>query len=128
MLTTTRHQKYTDAAAADQREYEVKMKAWQDSLSSEDIKRQNKWIAAQRKAGKKGKALIKDPKKPKRPLSAFFEFMQEYRVDNSVSDVRTLGKEAAQKWKALSADEKSVSRSDRCTRGLSAACWDGCPP
>ncbi|XP_035540452.1 HMG1/2-like protein, partial [Juglans regia] len=60
---------------------------------------------------KKGKAA-KDPNKPKRPASAFFVFMEEFRKhfnkdhpDNK--SVSALGKAARAKWKSLSEAEKA---------------------
>ncbi|KAI4336695.1 hypothetical protein L6164_015188 [Bauhinia variegata] len=66
------------------------------------------------KAGRKqskGKAA-KDPNKPKRPPSAFFVFMEEFRKqfnkehpDNK--SVSAVGKAAGAKWKSLSDAEKA---------------------
>ncbi|GAB2215901.1 hypothetical protein Droror1_Dr00023664 [Drosera rotundifolia] len=61
---------------------------------------------------KRGKAAAKDPNKPKRPPSAFFVFMEEFRQEykkqhpnnKSVADV---GKAAGAKWKSFSAAEKA---------------------
>ena len=41
------------------------------TLTPEDIKRENAYRTAQRKAGKSRKGNIKDPNAPKKPLSAF---------------------------------------------------------
>jgi len=75
----------------------------------------NKKGSASTKAGKaptkKGKAT-KDPNKPKRPASAFFVFMEEFRKqfnkdhpDNK--SVSAVGKAAGAKWKSLSDAEKA---------------------
>ncbi|KAF5455629.1 hypothetical protein F2P56_025184 [Juglans regia] len=68
---------------------------------------------------KKGKAA-KDPNKPKRPASAFFVFMEEFRKqfnkdhpDNK--SVSAVGKAAGAKWKSLSEAEKApyVAKADK---------------
>ncbi|KAI0032956.1 high mobility group box domain-containing protein, partial [Vararia minispora EC-137] len=87
---------------------------WMQSLSPDDIKRENSFRAAQRKAGKSRKGNIKDPNAPKKPLSAYFNFIQSIRADpDRVRDV--FGDEtettrqsvlAAQKWRSMSDEEK----------------------
>ncbi|XP_054810253.1 high mobility group B protein 7-like [Prosopis cineraria] len=57
--------------------------------------------------GKKGK----DPNKPKRPPTAFFVFLEEFRksfkeANPDSNDVKRVGKEAGEKWKSLSDEEK----------------------
>uniref|UniRef100_UPI003980FBFA HMG-box domain-containing protein n=1 Tax=Salmonella sp. s58078 TaxID=3159699 RepID=UPI003980FBFA len=63
-------------------------------------------------AAKKGKAAAKDPNKPKRPASAFFVFMEEFRKsykekhpDNK--SVAAVGKAGGNKWKSMSEAEKA---------------------
>ncbi|XP_047327671.1 high mobility group B protein 3-like [Impatiens glandulifera] len=61
-------------------------------------------------AGKSAKAA-KDPNKPKRPPSAFFVFMEQFRVDYKEKhpknkSVSVVGKAAGEKWKSLSDAEK----------------------
>ncbi|XP_021754488.1 high mobility group B protein 3-like [Chenopodium quinoa] len=62
-------------------------------------------------AAKKGKPA-KDPNKPKRPPSAFFVFMEEFRVTykqkhpNNKS-VAAVGKAGGEKWKSLTEAEKA---------------------
>ncbi|CAN8292203.1 unnamed protein product [Cochlearia groenlandica] len=64
------------------------------------------------KPTKASKAAAKDPNKPKRPSSAFFVFMEEFRETfkkehpNNKS-VATVGKAGGQKWKSLSDSEKA---------------------
>ncbi|KAK9285576.1 hypothetical protein L1049_024771 [Liquidambar formosana] len=61
---------------------------------------------ASKKPAKKEKA-VKDPNKPKRPASAFFVFMEEFRKQfkekhpNNKS-VSVVGKAGGDKWKSLS--------------------------
>nr|KYP47789.1 HMG1/2-like protein [Cajanus cajan] len=72
-----------------------------------------------RKPAGKGKAA-KDPNKPKRPPSAFFVFMEEFRKqfnkenpDNKA--VSAVGKAAGAKWKSMSDAEKApyVAKSEK---------------
>ncbi|MFS7994077.1 putative chromatin remodeling & transcriptional activation HMG family [Helianthus anomalus] len=62
-------------------------------------------------AVKKGKAA-KDPNKPKRPASAFFVFMEEFRKQFKAENpdnksVAAVGKAGGVKWKAMSTSEKA---------------------
>ncbi|KZV22307.1 high mobility group-like [Dorcoceras hygrometricum] len=67
--------------------------------------------ATGKKPVKKGKA-VKDPNKPKRPASAFFIFMEDFRKQfkekhpNNKS-VATVGKAGGDKWKSMSDAEKA---------------------
>ncbi|GAA0148759.1 hypothetical protein LIER_08112 [Lithospermum erythrorhizon] len=61
------------------------------------------------KAEKKAK---KDPNKPKRPPSAFFVFLEDFRKtfkkeNPNVKAVSAVGKAGGQKWKSMSEDEKA---------------------
>lgn len=86
------------------------------SLTPDDIKRENLYRAAQRKAGKSRKSNIKDPNAPKKPLSAYFMFLQRIRANPKlVQDI--FGEEtettkqsvlAAAKWRAMSDGERQV--------------------
>ncbi|KAK4841136.1 hypothetical protein QYF36_026856 [Acer negundo] len=68
----------------------------------------------------KKKAPAKDPNKPKRPASAFFVFMEEFRQQykkehpNNKS-VAAVGKAGGEKWKSLSTSEKApfVERAEK---------------
>ncbi|KAF7829475.1 HMG1/2-like protein [Senna tora] len=74
----------------------------------------NKKGSAATKAGgrsSKGKAA-KDPNKPKRPPSAFFVFMEEFRKQFNKEHpenkaVSAVGKAAGAKWKSMSDAEKA---------------------
>ncbi|XP_076927985.1 high mobility group B protein 3-like [Bidens hawaiensis] len=64
-----------------------------------------------KKVGKK-KAPAKDPNKPKRPPSAFFVFLEEFRKtfrkeNPNVKAVSAVGKAGGEKWKSMSAAEKT---------------------
>ncbi|PSS31183.1 HMG1/2-like protein [Actinidia chinensis var. chinensis] len=64
------------------------------------------------KAGRKSSKKEKDPNKPKRPPSAFFVFMEDFRKQykekhpNNKS-VAVVGKAGGDKWKSLSEAEKA---------------------
>ncbi|XP_047327414.1 HMG1/2-like protein [Impatiens glandulifera] len=63
------------------------------------------------KGGKKAAAGAKDPNKPKRPPSAFFVFMEDFRKEYKEKhpknkSVSVVGKAAGEKWKSLSDSEK----------------------
>ncbi|GAB2210441.1 hypothetical protein Droror1_Dr00015707 [Drosera rotundifolia] len=71
-------------------------------------------------APKKGKAApsrkakaAKDPNKPKRPPSAFFVFMEEFREEfkrknpNNKGGVAAMGKAGGDRWRSLSDAEKA---------------------
>ncbi|XP_062159049.1 high mobility group B protein 7-like [Alnus glutinosa] len=65
--------------------------------------------AKKAKTGKKGK----DPNKRKRPPTAFFIFMDDFRKEYKEAhpgnkDVKTVAKEGGEKWKSLSDEEKKV--------------------
>ncbi|CDP01791.1 unnamed protein product [Coffea canephora] len=78
-----------------------------------------KGAAAGKKPVKKGKAA-KDPNKPKRPASAFFVFMEEFRKQykekhpNNKS-VAAVGKAGGDKWKSMSDAEKApyIAKADK---------------
>ncbi|XP_022971560.1 HMG1/2-like protein [Cucurbita maxima] len=71
-------------------------------------------------ASKKSAKAAKDPNKPKRPASAFFVFMEEFRKQykkehpNNKS-VAAVGKAGGDKWRSLSDAEKApyVSKAEK---------------
>ncbi|XP_020248415.1 HMG1/2-like protein [Asparagus officinalis] len=85
-----------------------------DTSRKADAKLSVKRKAAEKvtkKPVKKAKA-VKDPNKPKRPPSAFFIFMEEFRKqfkekNPNNKQVSVVGKAAGDKWKSLSAAEKA---------------------
>ena len=86
------------------------------TLTPEDIKRENIFRAAQRKAGKSRKSNIKDPNAPKKPLSAYFMFLQRIRSDPLLVQ-EVFGEEtettkqsvlAAAKWRSMTDEERKV--------------------
>jgi hypothetical protein len=86
------------------------------TLTPDDIKRENAFRAAQRKAGKSRKSNIKDPNAPKKPLSAYFMFLQRIRseprlVQEVFGDETETTKQsvlAAAKWRSMTDDERKV--------------------
>ncbi|KAL8523748.1 hypothetical protein ACS0TY_013642 [Phlomoides rotata] len=67
---------------------------------------------AVRKQSKKEKKAAKDPNKPKRPLSAFFVFMDDFRKkykeeNPNNKSVALVGKAGGAKWKSMSDEEKT---------------------
>jgi hypothetical protein len=84
------------------------------TLTPEDIKRENAFRAAQRKAGKSRKSNIKDPNAPKKPLSAYFMFLQRIRASQELvreifGDETETTKQsvlAAAKWRAMTDEER----------------------
>jgi hypothetical protein len=88
--------------------------AYMRTLTPEDIKRENVFRAAQRKAGKSRKSNIKDPNAPKKPLSAYFMFLQRIRanpqlVQEVFGDETETTKQsvlAAAKWRSMTDEER----------------------
>ena len=95
---------------------ERELAAWQRTLTPEDIKRENAYRTAQRKAGKSRKGNIKDPNAPKKPLSAYFMFLQRIRSDAELvkevfGDETETTKQsvlAAGKWRSMTDEERKV--------------------
>ncbi|KAK6924571.1 High mobility group box domain [Dillenia turbinata] len=88
------------------------MKGAKSKSAKADSKLAVKKGAASKKPTKKEKAAAKDPNKPKRPASAFFVFMEEFRKQykekhpNNKS-VAAVGKAGGDKWKSMSTAEKA---------------------
>lgn len=101
-------------AAKEAREQELA--AYMRTLTPEDIKRENAFRAAQRKAGKSRKSNIKDPNAPKKPLSAYFMFLQRIRANPQLvreifGDETETTKQsvlAAAKWRSMTDGERQV--------------------
>lgn len=87
------------------------------TLTPEDIKRENAYRTAQQKAGRSRKSNLKDPNVPKKPLSAYFMFLQRIRSDPMLvmgifGDEQETAKQsvlAAAKWRSMTDDERKVS-------------------
>ncbi|KAL1219737.1 High mobility group B protein 3 [Cardamine amara subsp. amara] len=77
-------------------------------------------LSVNKKPAKGGKAAAKDPNKPKRPSSAFFVFMEDFRQTFKEEhpknkSVAAVGKAGGEKWKSLSVSEKApyVAKADK---------------
>ncbi|KAG1883204.1 uncharacterized protein F5891DRAFT_972515 [Suillus fuscotomentosus] len=98
------------SAVLKERENAASMK----SLTLEDIQKENAFRTAQRKAGHSRKSNIKDPNAPKKPLSAYFMFVQRIRSDRALvreifGDEQETVKQsvlAAAKWRSMTDDER----------------------
>jgi len=88
--------------------------AYMRSLSPEDIKRENAFRAAQRKAGKSRRSNLKDRNAPKKPLSAYFMFLQQIRANPRLvteifgdeSETTKQSVLAAAKWRSMTDAER----------------------
>ncbi|KAM0046924.1 putative chromatin remodeling & transcriptional activation HMG family [Helianthus debilis subsp. tardiflorus] len=86
--------------------------AKRDALKPVDDRKVGKKKAPAKAAKTKGGKAAKDPNKPKRPPSAFFVFLEEFRVtfkkeNPNVKAVSAVGKAGGEKWKSMSAAEKA---------------------
>ena len=77
-------------------------------------------LSVKKPAARKGKVAAKDPNKPKRPASAFFVFMEEFRKTYKEKhpenkSVAAVGKAGGNKWKSMSEAEKApfVAKADK---------------
>ncbi|CAO1638771.1 unnamed protein product [Sympodiomycopsis kandeliae] len=95
-------------------QWEQDMRDWKNTLTPEDIKQENMYRTAQRKAGKSRKGNLKDPNAPKKPLSAYFLFLRAIRADPKMTEDVFHGEQettkqsvlAAAKWRSLGEVEK----------------------
>ncbi|KAH9899641.1 hypothetical protein C8Q73DRAFT_743534 [Cubamyces lactineus] len=95
-------------------EREEELKAYMRTLTPDDIKRENAYRTAQRKAGKSRKGNLKDPNAPKKPLSAYFMFLQRIRSDPELvkevfGDETETTKQsvlAAGKWRSMTDEQR----------------------
>ncbi|XP_072954674.1 high mobility group B protein 14 [Typha angustifolia] len=73
---------------------------------------QSRVLAKRRKPTKsKRKPLGEDPRKPKKPPTAFFYFLEDFRktfqLENpNIKSMRDIGKACGEKWKTMSFEEK----------------------
>lgn len=91
--------------------------AYLRTLTPDDIRRENAYRTQQRKEGKSRKSNIKDPNAPRKPLSAYFMFLQRIRANpHLVRDI--FGDEtettkqsvlAAAKWRSMTDAERQVT-------------------
>ncbi|KAH7100595.1 hypothetical protein BKA62DRAFT_705927 [Auriculariales sp. MPI-PUGE-AT-0066] len=115
-LKPDQREKLKSRALAAKEDREREMLEWKRRLTPDDIRRENVFRAAQRKAGKSRRGNLKDPNAPKKPLSAYFMFLQYIRANMALvqevfGDETETTKQsvlAAAKWRSLSDDEKKV--------------------
>ncbi|KAI0796939.1 hypothetical protein C8Q75DRAFT_729766 [Abortiporus biennis] len=113
-LTPEQKEPYKRRSLAAKEARERELQAYMRTLTPDDIKRENAFRTAQRKAGKSRKGNIKDPNAPKKPLSAYFMFLQRIRSDPELVK-EVFGEEtettkqsvlAAAKWRSMTDDER----------------------
>ncbi|ESO82338.1 hypothetical protein LOTGIDRAFT_134831 [Lottia gigantea] len=94
-ITATEKKKFEDKAAADKKRYQKEMESYVPT-DDDDVK-----------ATKKSKK-VKDENKPKRPQSAYFLFLADFRKKMKGKDIenRELLKQAGVEWGKLSKDQK----------------------
>ena len=116
-LDDGRRESYAQKVLESKEQYARDLEIWQKTLTPEDIRVENVFRAQQRKEGKSRKGNLKDPNAPKKPLSAYFLFLKGIREDG-VLRAKVWGEEtettkqsvlAAERWRALSVEEKKVS-------------------
>ncbi|THH20569.1 hypothetical protein EUX98_g8556 [Antrodiella citrinella] len=113
-LTTEEKEPYKKRSLQAKEARERDLAAYMRTLTPDDIKRENAFRTAQRKAGKSRKGNIKDPNAPKKPLSAYFMFLQRIRSDPDLvrevfGDETETTKQsvlAAAKWRSMTDDER----------------------
>jgi len=101
-------------AAKDARDKELA--AYMRTLTPEDIKKENAFRTTRRKAGKSRRANMMDPNAPKKPLSAYFMFLQRIRSDPELveevfgdeTETTKQGVLAAAKWRSMTDEERKV--------------------
>lgn len=88
-------------------QYDKDVAKWQESLTPDEIRRQNRYLQARRKSGKSAPSNLRDPSAPKRPVGAFFLYVQHLRDMGTVpGPSRNISRVAGERWKQLSAAEK----------------------
>ncbi|TDL29836.1 hypothetical protein BD410DRAFT_43554 [Rickenella mellea] len=113
-LTPEQKEPYKRRSLAAKEARERELAAWQRTLTPDDIKRENAFRTAQRKAGKSRRGNIKDPNAPKKPLSAYFMFLHHIRshpelVREVFGDERETTSQsvlAAAKWRSMTDEER----------------------
>ncbi|EIW74265.1 hypothetical protein CONPUDRAFT_160308 [Coniophora puteana RWD-64-598 SS2] len=80
-LSAAEKEPYKRKSAALKQERERQNAKYMKTLTPDDIKRENAYRTVQRKASKSRKSNFKDPNAPKKPLSAYFMFLQRIRSD-----------------------------------------------
>lgn len=113
-LPESKKQEFHRRSLEAKEQWEQEMAEWKSKLTPEDIRQENLYRSAQRKAGKSRKGNLKDPNAPKKPLSAYFLFLRAIRADPNMTQAVFEGEQettkqsvlAAAKWRSLSETEK----------------------
>ncbi|KAI9596056.1 hypothetical protein BDF19DRAFT_439499 [Syncephalis fuscata] len=107
-LTDSERQAYKERATEESLKLQKNYEKWAASLTPEQLAALRRYQGLQRKKGKQI-SVIKDPAKPKKPLSAFLIFLGERRQalaatfdGNAVEFAKSIGAE----WRSLSEAEK----------------------
>jgi hypothetical protein len=113
-LTADDKQTYTDKAKAAKKAFDAEYKTWHSGLDAATIEAieasTGKKLAIP--GGKKGKAQAERerPGNPGRPLTAFFEYMNEFRHGEGTGLPMTdLARQAGEQWRSMSDADKQVS-------------------
>jgi len=114
LLTDAEKEPYKQRSQVLKEARERELDTYMRTLTPNDIKRENLFRTAQRKAGKSRRSNIKDPNAPKKPLSAYFMFLQRIRADPAMvqevfgSETETTKQSvlAAAKWRSMTDDER----------------------
>ncbi|KAI0082372.1 hypothetical protein K474DRAFT_1585548 [Panus rudis PR-1116 ss-1] len=113
-LSSEEKEPYKRRSQAMKEARERELAAYMRTLTPDDIKKENAFRTAQRKAGKSRRGNIKDPNAPKKPLSAYFMFLQRIRSDPDLvkevfGDETETTKQsvlAAAKWRSMTDEER----------------------
>ncbi|KAF2322443.1 hypothetical protein GH714_017068 [Hevea brasiliensis] len=93
-------------------EFHHRLKSWKSLLKLKKPSERKKATSTEPKAKKaKKEQKSNNPNKPKRPPTAFFIFMDEFRkafkeANPDNKDVKKVSKEAGEKWKSMTDEEK----------------------
>lgn len=114
LLTPEQKEPYKRRSQAAKEARERELAAYMRTLTPDDIRRENAFRTRQRKEGKSRRSNMKDPNAPKKPLSAYFMFLQRIRANpHLVRDI--FGDEtettkqsvlAAAKWRSMTDAER----------------------
>lgn len=113
-LPDEKKQEYIRRSHEAKEKYEQELATWQSTLTPEDIRKENLFRAAQRRLGKSRRGNMRDPNAPKKPLTAYFLYLQSLRADTTRAQEVLQGEQnttkqsvlAAAKWRSLTDKEK----------------------
>lgn len=117
-LTQAAKDEYASKAKELKKAFDVDYKKWYETLTPETIK------AIEKASGKKvslpgGRAAYKKeqaarPGNPGRPVTAFFEFLSEFREKEGkdLQGIKEVASKAGEKWRQMSDEDKQVSETD----------------